>query len=93
METSLSYTDRGRAYFSSDEAKWIKFIRDMQFSHPAEVQVIADPSENDGCIYAIIPVSWFKLKPRAISKMSDERKEELRERMRKIRESARKVDE
>ena len=41
--------------------KWINLIRKMQANKPDEVTIISQPEENEGCIYAKIPVSYLKI--------------------------------
>ena len=85
MDTSLSYVNRDAAFFSSDEQKWITQIRKIKEQYPDEVEIVKQPEENDGCIYAKIPVSWFKIKPKRKVDLTEEEREVLRERMLKNR--------
>lgn len=86
METCFNYVlekgDPYIAYFSSDERKWIKKIRKLaeKFS---EVEILKQPEDNDGCIYARLPANALKvqLKP----KMSEERKQLILENFAKAR--------
>lgn len=84
METSCSYVD-GNAYFSSDERKWHSRIRKLAEDHPDEVIIIRQPEDNDGCIYAKMPASWFKIQPKFKREYSDEQRAMFRERMAKLR--------
>ncbi len=84
METSWSYVD-GTAYFSSDERKWYSRIRKLAEEHPDEVTIIRQPEDNDGCIYAKMPSSWFRLQPKKTRELTDEQRAELRARMVKLR--------
>lgn len=81
METCFNYTGE-TAYFSSDERKWINRIRKLKEQRPDEVTILEEPETNDGCIYAKMPAHYLKLQPKMI--ISDERKEELAERMKGI---------
>lgn len=83
METSCSYTDQW-AWFSSDERKWATRIRKLAEQHPDEVVILRTPEENDGCIYAKIPSSWFKIQPKISRNLTDEQRLILRERGRKL---------
>lgn len=83
METSLSYTDK-TAWISSDERKWISRIRKLQEEHPDDVVILAEPENNDGCIYAKLPASWFKLNPPR--QYSDEALQKLRDSMARLRD-------
>lgn len=70
-------------YFSSDEQRWINRIHKLAAEHPDEVRILAEPSTNDGCIYASLPIRWLKLSPPR--QMSDEYKESCAERMAAMR--------
>ena len=79
METCFNYTDKDKAYFSSDERKFITKVRRLQEKYPDKVRIIKQPEDNDGCIYAQVPVEWFKFSPKKV--VSDEQKEKMRVRM------------
>lgn len=74
MDTSFAYTEKGKGYFSSDEYVWINRIKKLQEEYPEQVRIIAQPENNDGCIYCQLPTSWFKLQPKRKSTMTDEQK-------------------
>ena len=80
METAINYTC-DTAYFSSDERKWINKIRKLKEEHPDEVHIIAEPENNDGCIYATVPASWMKVSPKIVRNLSDEQRESIRQRL------------
>lgn len=79
METCFNYTTKGKAFFSSDERKFITKVRKLKEKYPDKVRIIREPEDNDGCIYCELPVSWFKLYPKR--EMTDEQKEMARVRM------------
>lgn len=54
METSLSYTDDGKIYLSTDEVAVINRAYSWMKTHPDDVRVIGDPKRNDGCLYVEI---------------------------------------
>ena len=83
METSCSY-DGSTAWFSSDERKWINKIKELAEQHPDDVIINRMPDNNDGCIYAKIPASWFKIQPKFHRNISDEQRAILSERARKM---------
>lgn len=83
METCFNYCDTKRAFFSSDERKWINRIRKLYEEHPDEMRMIAEPETNDGCIYVELPASWLKIQPPR--KLTDEEREVLRERFAQTR--------
>lgn len=89
METDVNIVGMeidGKRYasFSSDERKWCSAIKKLIKQHPGEVVVKALPETNDGCIYAFIPESWVHINPPRKTNMSQERREELAARMRKL---------
>ena len=84
METSFNCTDRDKGYISSDERKHINKIRKLNEQHPDEVRIIREPEQNDGCIYAEIPVSWFSIRPPVKRVLTDEQRQEMSDRMKRI---------
>lgn len=84
METSATYTSE-EMFVSSDERKFIRKIQQLAVEHPDDVTIIARPEANDGCIYAKMPATWFKLKPPVKRNISDEQREMLAERARNMR--------
>ena len=85
METCFNYCDPKRAFFSSDERKWINKILKLYEEHPDEMRMIARPETNDGCIYVELPASWLKIQPKVKRDMSEEEKQLLRERLAQYR--------
>ena len=81
METCFNYCDKDKAFFSSDERRWINRIRMLKEKYPDMVQVIAEPEDNDGCIYASIPIEWMKIQPKRA--YTDEQKAAMTERLRR----------
>lgn len=66
METCFNYCDKDWAFFSSDERKWINRISKLAEQYPDDVIILAQPKDNDGCIYAKLRQLSIKfvLKPR-----------------------------
>lgn len=85
METCFTYYDKNSGFFSSDEQRWIRKIRKLKEEHPEEVQIIAEPEDNDGCIYCRIPSEWMRLQPKRKVDLSEEERAVLRDRMLEIR--------
>lgn len=56
--------------------------------YPDDVEVKREPDENGGFLVAKIPVKWVKIAPPRRLELTDERKEELRERI-KVAQNAR----
>lgn len=83
METCFNYCDTKRAFFSSDERRWITKIRKLLEEHPDEVKLIASPETNDGCIYVELPAIWLKVQPPRKLEMTEEQREAARERFKK----------
>ena len=79
METCINYTDRDKAFFSSDERRFVTRVRKLKEKYPEQVRIIRQPEDNDGCIYCQIPVDWVKIAPKR--SVSDEQKEKSRVRM------------
>ena len=85
METCFNYTDKETAFFSSDEPKYIRKIHLLKEQHPDEVRIIAEPEENDGCIYCQMPSRWFMIRVPAKRVLTEEEKQILSERMKRVR--------
>lgn len=49
--------------------------------YPDEVEIRREPDENGGFLVAKIPAKWVKITPPRRLELTDERKEELRERL------------
>ena len=78
IDTYAGYTSRDEMFFSSTERCWHTKIMKLAKDHPDEVTIIKTPEENDGCIYAKMPVCYLRLQ--AKKKYTDEEKAEMRER-------------
>lgn len=87
-ETSCTYSNGSALYFSSDERRWINKIRKLKEEYPDQIEILAEPENNDGCIYCTLPSAWLKIKPPAKrAPLSEEQKTQARERMMKAREN------
>lgn len=88
IETSIEYvTIDKHATFCSGERKWINKINKLHEQYPEEVQIVIPPENNDGIILAHIPKSWLKVSPPRKVNITEERRAELSERMKKARET------
>lgn len=88
MDTAFSCVDREVGFFSSDEKRWINRIHRLKESFPNDVQILAEPDENDGCIYCKVPADWLKIAPKKgynRPEYTDEEKEKIAERLAKAR--------
>lgn len=86
METSVTYTS-DRAFLSTDERWLITRIGRLAEKHPDGVNIIRQPSENDGCLYCEIPSKWVKITPPKTIELTDEQRAERAERLRIARQS------
>ena len=80
METCFNYCDKDHGYFSSDERKFITKVRRLKEKFPEQVRIIAEPENNDGCIYCELPTSWFSIRPTKKMNYTDEQKRKIAER-------------
>lgn len=85
METCFNYCDPKKAFFSSDERKWITRIKKLIEEYPDDIRIIAMPENNDGCIYVELPASWLRVQPKRKVDMTEEQKDILRERLAQMR--------
>lgn len=85
METCINYCTTDCAYVSSDERHWITKIRKLAERYPEQVRIIREPDQNDGCIYATVPVKWVKTVPPKKMNLTEEQKKEFAVRMRRVR--------
>ena len=84
METCFNYCNKEHGFFSSDERKFISKVHRLKEQYPEEVRIIAEPYENDGCIYCELPVEWFCIRVPRKMDLTEEQREELRVRMKNI---------
>jgi hypothetical protein len=84
METCFNYCSKDHGFFSSDERRFITKIHKLKERFPDEVRIIAEPENNDGCIYCELPVEWLKVQPPKKMNLTDEKRAELSARMRRI---------
>jgi len=87
METCFNYTDKDTAYFSSDERKFINKVRRLKEQYPDQVRIIAEPEENDGCIYCELPSAWFTIRIPKKMNFTEEQKAERAEKMKLMRKN------
>ena len=81
-ETGICTTSEdAHAVISSSEAKWINKINKLREKYPDEVNVIYEPENNCGTIYAHVPKSWVKVSPPRQVNYTDEQRAALAERL------------
>ena len=84
METCFNYCDKDHGYFSSDERRYITKIHKLKKKFPEQVRIIAEPENNDGCIYCELPTSWLKVQPPKQMNYTAEQREKMSVRMKQI---------
>ena len=68
IETCFNYCAREAGYFSSNEQKWITKILRLKKQYPDLVTILKMPEDNDGTIYAKMPVTFLRLQgPKQVS--------------------------
>ena len=87
IDTCAGYTSRDEMFFSSTERVWHNRILKLAQSHPDEVTIIKRPEDNDGCIYAKMPISYLKIQPKRVSTMTEAQRQEARARLMRLRNS------
>ena len=86
METCFNWTDTEICFASSDQRHWIAVIRRAAKEHPEDVTILAEPQNNDGCIYAKMPTSYIHIHaPRKNKPLTDEQRAEVTERLNRHR--------
>lgn len=84
IDTVFNYCEKDKAFFSSNEQKWIARIQKLARLYPDDVHIIALPKDNYGVIYAQLPPSWLFVGPKRKSGMTDEQKLVASERMKQM---------
>ena len=87
IETCFNYTAREAGYFSSNEQRWITRILKLKDQYPELVTILKMPEDNDGVIYARLPVTFLRLQGPA--KISEETIQANRARLAEIRSKKR----
>lgn len=83
METCFNYTNKERAFFSTDERKFITKVRKLKEKYPDEVRIIKEPEDNDGCLYCELPTKWFTIRVPKKMNLTDEQRQEIAARMKR----------
>ena len=85
-ETAFEYYgDERVGYLTTTERKWQNKVRGWAKLYPDKVKVKVEPDKNDGCMCAEVPRSWFKISPPRKIELTEEQKEERRQRMLRVR--------
>lgn len=81
METCINYCNDDKAFISSDERRWVTKVRKLKEQHPEQVTIIKQPEQNDGCIYATVPIKWVRVNPPKVMNLTDEQRKQIGERL------------
>jgi hypothetical protein len=81
METCFNYCDKEHGYFSTDERKFITKVRRLQEKFPDKVRIIAEPEDNDGCLYCELPTEWFTIRVPRKMNYTEEQRQKIAERL------------
>ena len=60
----------------------------LKEKYPDEVRIIAEPENNDGCIYCELPTEWFSIRPPVKKNLTAEQRQKLADRLRLARENS-----
>lgn len=71
--------DEERATLTLSQRRTITRVKELSKSHPEKCQILAE--NEDGSVYAHIPVSWIKINPPM--NLSEEQRKKQAERMRR----------
>ena len=80
METCFNYCG-DKAFFSSDERRFITKIHKLIAKYPEQVRIIKEPEDNNGCIYCELPKEWFRIQPPVKRNLTDEQREQIAQRL------------
>lgn len=81
METCFNYCDKEHGFFSTDERRFITKVRRLQEKFPDRVRIIAEPEDNDGCLYCELPTEWFTIRVPRKMNYTEEQKQEIANRL------------
>lgn len=88
IDTYAGYTSKDEMFFSSTEKMWHNRILKLAKENPTEVKIIKYPQDNDGVIYAKMPVSYMQIKPKRKRDLTAEERIAIRERLNTARKKA-----
>lgn|GEM_PF-1435485 len=72
------------ATFSTSEKKWIKVVEDLKKKYPDDVDIRV--VNEDGSLVARLSASWFRLRPKKQTNMTQEQKDAARARLENARQ-------
>ena len=84
-ETAYDWTTRdSRGYFSTNMKSQIRRMMNYAGARPEEVTIYRLPETNGGYLVALVPKTWFSIKPPRKLVLTEQRREFLSKRMRNI---------
>lgn len=87
-EIGFDWTTRdSRGYYSTNMKSEIRKMTKYATTVPNEVTVIKEPDTNNGYLVALVPKSWFRIKPPRKRVLSDEQRLIMRKRMEETRKN------
>lgn len=72
METVIEYDNRKVLRISTDDRRMITKLLKVFKKNPSEVEIIAHPEENNGCLYMKCPIEYLKISPRRRLNLTNE---------------------
>ena len=79
------FTGSDRATVTLSSRRHITRIKKLAAAHPEAVEIIREPENNSGYLYARIPASWIRLQPPVEREYTEEERAAARERLQKVR--------
>lgn len=85
-ETAYDWTTRDRrGYFSTNQKREIRRMTGFAETRPDEVTILKEPATNGGYLVALVPKTWFRMKPPRTRKLTDEQRVIISKRMSEMR--------
>lgn len=81
IDTYAGYASKDEMFFSSTERMWHNRVLKLAKENPTEVEIIKYPQDNDGVIYAKMPVSYLQIKAKKKRDLTEEERAAIRERL------------
>ena len=81
------FRDSKWATVTLSKPRLINRVLKLAEQKPDDVRILATPDTNGGYLYARVPVRWIKISPPTEKNLTDEQREELRERMKSVRDA------
>lgn len=83
IDTGISYSGGDWMYMSSNEQKWRGHLTRLAAKRPEDCIIVKKPEDNGGVIYARIRANFLKIAPPRELHLTDERRAEMAENLRR----------